>query len=408
MTVPSTPPTLSPSAVPTRSPTRSPTASPTASPTDAPTISPTLSPTAAPSMCTPKALVQLPFTRPPGTREFNGIAIAGDTLVVGGSSAVDVYSRESSETSGWILLQQLIINLTPETHIAMDGDILLIGKPDMMFVDTAAYMYTRQAGHWTETLKLTAADDADNYERHTFGSSVAIHGDTLVVGSTRVYVYSLEGGTVVDTNMIVEPDGASWPPASIAVSPTLIAVGTAREWGQRPGVVFVYTLDTFGGWTVAQMLQSPDENDAFGFSVVASVDGTVVVGAPDAGSNEGKVYVFSCTIFGECTETAVLRPNEMDGMSEDHFGYSVATSGNTIVVGGIPTRAWSKSGSVYIFTRQPAGEWVQTDKIVSNNGAEEEKLGHSVAVSTHTVAAIAKGGLGQGDSVAYTQEVCVK
>merc|ERR1719469_938705 len=85
------------------------------------------------------------------------------------------------------------------SDIAFDGNTLLIGANGVGDTTGAAYTFTLQAGLWVETQKLTAADGAwgDN-----FGISVAVHGDTLVVGAYRdqdrgfntgsAYIFSLE------------------------------------------------------------------------------------------------------------------------------------------------------------------------------------------------------------------------
>jgi hypothetical protein len=67
----------------------------------------------------------------------------------------------------------------------------------------------------------------------------------------------------------------------------------------------------------------------FGFSV--DVDGdTAVVSAPGDGDNRGSAYVYS-----RVGEEWILRQklSSTDGTSDDHFGWDVAISGDTIVVG---------------------------------------------------------------------------
>ena len=82
----------------------------------------------------------------------------------------------------------------------MDGDTALIGSRNR----GSAYVFTRSGGEWTEQAKLTASDSQVwNY----FGLSVALHGDTALIGARgddgngiprgSVYIFSLNAATVV-------------------------------------------------------------------------------------------------------------------------------------------------------------------------------------------------------------------
>lgn len=56
-------------------------------------------------------------------------------------------------------------------------------------------MYSLQGGSWVQTQELTAPDGAP---QDRFGFSVAVSGSTLVAGATfheAAYVYSLAGGS---------------------------------------------------------------------------------------------------------------------------------------------------------------------------------------------------------------------
>jgi len=404
-TAPSTSPTLSPTASPTHAPTLSPSNSPTGSPTPFPTASPTNPPTMqCEAPCTSTALVKLP--PPAGTSIFGGIAVVGDTLVVGSpDEAAYVFSRKNS--GAWEQVQRLVAldgakSDKFSSDIAFDGNTLLIGAYGAAAETGAAYVFTLQEGLWKEKQKLTAPDGE---ERDIFGWDVAVHGDTLVVGASNhpywgkfsgsAYVYSLQGGTWNQTAQLVSSDGAAGDRfgGSVAVSQGFIAVGARfhdQEMYDDAGAVYVYTPDTFGNWTQTSKLLSGGSN--FGSSVAVSDDGTLVVGAiyTDA---FGSVHVFSCTAAGACTETNKLQAT--DRASGDQFGFRVAVSCNTIVVG-----AWRDDkglGSAYTFTRELAGEWVESSKILP----EERKgyFGMNVAVSTHTVAIVNK-------ESAYVKEVC--
>src|SRR5258708_29839344 len=68
--------------------------------------------------------------------------------------------------------------------VALDGDTLVVGAPNATVGNNAgqgaAYVFVRSAGIWIQQQKLTAGDGAAT---DTFGLSVAISGNTIVVGA---------------------------------------------------------------------------------------------------------------------------------------------------------------------------------------------------------------------------------
>ncbi len=80
-----------------------------------------------------------------------------------------------------------------------------------------------------------------------------------------------------------------------------------------------------------------------------------------------------------------------DGVGGDEFGYSIAVSGNTVVVGAPEHKvgANAQQGAVYVFT-MGAGGWAnatQTAELTDSAGPAGAELGYSVAISGNTIAA---------------------
>ena len=110
--------------------------------------------------------------------------------------------------------------------------------------------------------------------------------------------------------------------------------------------------------TPSKVLNNPNAygtsaNDQFGYSV--SVDGNyAIVGAfseDDAGGTySGKAYIFDATT-GSLLHT-LHNPNADGTSANDSFGYSVAISGNRVVVGahGEDDAGGTDSGKAYIYT----------------------------------------------------------
>jgi hypothetical protein len=124
----------------------------------------------------------------------------------------------------------------------------------------------------------------------------------------------------------------------------------------------------------------------FGWSV--SVSGsTAVVGAPytnPAGGTYtggiGAAYIFSDT-GGKWTQKAELTPPAADAQPTGDFGWSVSISGKTVAVGA----PGEGNGAAYVFTRSN-GAWVQQGAtLLAADGGCCDKFGWSVVTSGTTV-----------------------
>ena len=97
------------------------------------------------------------------------------------------------------------------------------------------------------------------------------------------------------------------------------------------------------------------DGDRFGYSVAISVD-TVVVGAygeDGAGSDRGAAYVFERNQSGADHWGQVTKLAASDAADSDNFGWSVAISVDTVVVGAyLEDGAGTNRGAAYIFVLQ--------------------------------------------------------
>ena len=108
-----------------------------------------------------------------------------------------------------------------------------------------------------------------------------------------------------------------------------------------------------GVWSQQQKLEASDAaaGDGFGFSVAISGE-TIVVGVQEdggaAGSDQGSAYVFVRS-GGVWSQQKKLEAS--DAAAEDNFGISVAISGETVVVGAYADTgaAGFAQGSAYVF-----------------------------------------------------------
>jgi hypothetical protein len=272
----------------------------------------------------------------------------------------------------------------------------------------------------TETAKLTASDGAAGDH---LGTSAAVSGDTVVVGAPlnsgatagqgSAYVFVKPGGgwvSATETAKLTASDGALDDQLghSVAVSDDTVVVGAwfdnvGPNANQGSAYVFV---KPGGGWvsaTETAKLTASDGagNDRFGQSVAASGD-TAVVGAyfddHAANANQGSAYVFVKPGGGWVSATETAKLTASDGAADDRLGQSVAVSGDTVVVGAyfddVGTNA--NQGSAYVFVK-PDGGWAsgtETEKLTASDGAAGDLFGTSVAVSGETVVVGADGANG--------------
>lgn len=139
------------------------------------------------------------------------------------------------------------------------------------------------------------------------------------------------------------------------------------------------------------------EDEEYGTSV--SIDGSrAIVGAPGGffASTPGRALVFERDGSGAWIESAVLLAS--DGADREHFGESVAISGDRAIVGAPDAGGFSGGGAVYLFERNASGVWEQVKKFAHNQTFRG--LGGAVAISGDIAVA---GGTGSSDARGLAQ-----
>ena len=350
------------------------------------------------------------------SEEFFGtsVAISGDTVVVGtGSGSAYVYSKPSD---GWADTSEGS-ELTASDgsyddqfgeSVAVSGNTVVVGAYLADLDDDeenfgAAYVFTRPSGGWEDTsdsVKLTAPDGARGRE---FGQSLSMTGDTLVIGAPysgyrtafgtyreareaedkspylgSMYVYTRPETGWADAASPVKltaPNGIPWTRFgwSVSVSSDAIAVGEpysrrSREPGgyeYSSGAAYVFAKPSEGWSSTAEHRELPMPDimpyDHYGSSVFTSGE-VVVVGARDDdnenGLNAGSAYLFRMPTDGWASVTPLPDPvtlRAFDGPAGDRFGHSVAVDGEMLVI-GVPGDHDRVTGAAYVFVRQNT-EW---------------------------------------------------
>ncbi|MDM8554218.1 choice-of-anchor D domain-containing protein [Desulfococcaceae bacterium HSG7] len=298
--------------------------------------------------------------------------------------------------------------------VSISGDYAIAGVPydnDNGINSGSAYIFFRSGTEWIQQAKLTASDAAFN---DNFGWSVAINGDTAIVGahfdddggarSGSAYIFvKPEGGWVGalnETAKLTASDAAAndWFGISVAVNGNTAIVGAHfdDDGGARSGSAYIFVKPE-GGWSGAlhetAKLTASDAaaDDWFGLSVSVSGD-TAIAGAhfdDDGGSMSGSAYMFvkpETGWSGTLNETAKLTASDAD--IADMFGYSVSVSGDTAIIGAfLDDNGSGNSGSAYMFVK-PEGGWSralnETAKLTASDAHIADMFGYSVSVSGDT------------------------
>lgn len=313
---------------------------------------PTLSPSSHPSSVPSLIPSSIPSLTPTESKVRKILAFDGDDLDSFGYS-VDVYD-----------------------------DIIVIGAVGDDSRKGAAYLYNADG---TLIQKLIPPGGHDN---EYFGHAVSISSDAVLVGAFRddvngfgsgsAYLFSTDGAF---NRRIIPSDGAvlDFFGDAVAILGDTIVIGAYEDddKGDGSGSAYIFSLSDA---TFSQKITAPDGQafDYFGESVAISDDKIVVgaYGTDENGSESGSAYIFN--IDG----TFVQKLVPFDGVAGERFGYSLAISESTIVIGAYRDNDnGTHSGAAYIYTTSG----VLVKKILAPDGAANQRFGISVSISTTKV-----------------------
>ena len=190
-------------------------------------------------------------------------------------------------------------------------------------------------------------------------------------------------------------------------------VGARRDddQGGGSGSAYIFSRDEGGinAWGEIKKITASDGNnfDNFGFSVAISGDITVVGAIENdaQGSDSGAAYVFQRNQGGTNNWGEVVKLIASDGAANDSFGWSVAISGDSVIVGAINNDTQvSDSGAAYVFERNQGGaeNWGELTKLTASDGITGNRFGIAVALSDQTAVIGADGGGNQGSDIGAT------
>ena len=248
----------------------------------------------------------------------------------------------------------------------------------------AAYAFERSGVAWSQIDRLVGARRNHAFSRN-FGNSVSISGDTAVVGVQTydpalpgAYVYERDGNIWrQDAALVSAGDLSDYMGASVSIDGDTIAVGEPGNSKGGPfGQVEIF-LRYEGAWfsQIRLAAQPTGAFDRFGHSVALDGD-RLAVGAPQA----GQAFVFGRTLTS-WEQLAMLTTDE----PTNFLGESVAVSGSTMVAGApLTVVADATVGSAYVLVESD-GEWIEQQQLTAFDGADTDNFGYAVAISGETI-----------------------
>ena len=287
--------------------------------------------------------------------------------------------------------------------IAISGDTAVVGAP-ITAAGGAVYVFVRSGGVWSQQALLTASDAATGDD---FGGSVAISGDTIVVGadlqdttaadSGAVYVFTRTSGVWSQRQILKasNPGAGDQFGISVSVDGNTVAVGAFHEdtGGADSGATYVFTRSG-NLWSQQANLKASnaEAGDLFGRSVAVSGN-TLTVGAngedsaatgvggnqgDNSASNSGAAYVFTRSGSVWSQQAYLKASNSLAGIG---FGLSVGLSGDTAVVGAyLEDTGADDSGAAYVFTRT-GSVWSQQAFLKATTPGKTDRFGYNLAVA---------------------------
>lgn len=306
-----------------------------------------------------------------GTYFGTSVVIDGTTAAVGQpyypdfeehSKRVFIYSKNTSGI--WEQEQEILSPCTGTfgDSLALEGDTLLIGDTSAKDYQGLVYLYIRgDDGEWVKKAELSA-DEEISCSFSSFGGSTAIEGSVAVVGAFyecydtedsirtgSVYVFKEnESGDWVRIQRILPYDGRSYQSfgSSIALEGSLLVVGSSNdnEYGICAGSAYIYELDDSGSWEAVQKLGVAEAADGAVYGSSLAVSGTdILISAFGDAMNTGRAYLYSKESPGSWVKKQELHAS--DRAEDMYYGIAVDIEDDVVVIGAYGADAYK--GKVY-------------------------------------------------------------
>jgi hypothetical protein len=315
----------------------------------------------------------------------DAVAISGDTIAVGaGDEYVDfleqggVYVQRWNGTH-WVEEAHLV---APDpafqdhfgSRVAISGDTIAVGAyalDDTLPDQGAVYVFTRTGTAWTFQQELKPEVPGT---QQSFGMSLALSGDVLVVGAPG----DRSNATGVDGN----PDDQS----ALDSGAAYVFRRAAGTWTQEAYLKASNTRETFRfGAAVAMSGERVAVGSPFESSVGSGVDGDQTYGPP---TQSGAVYMFAHDGSGWSQE-AYLKADPTSDYAM--LGWRLAFVGDVLAAGALDGAY--QPGAVHVF-HLDGDAWRFDTKIADPDATMLDDFGLDLALSRIGLAAGSRHGAG--------------
>ncbi|MGH7449511.1 MAG: FG-GAP repeat protein, partial [Longimicrobiales bacterium] len=265
--------------------------------------------------------------------------------------------------------------------LALTATELFIGQPVNWYGPGIVYGYRVDASEeWRERSRLMASDSA---RMDDFGRSLAVDGNTLVIGAPRKrggsgVAYAFErasAGADWRQVAIIEPPGAgdhSEYASALALSGADLLIGAPAA--DSTGVVYHFRR-TGGSWRLHGVIRPGSETGAVAFGRTMSQEGEwLLVGAPAADSGAGKVFFSRRQANGEWGEPTVANLPQSARSAGARVGSAVLLNGDTAYIGA------PGAATVFVLVRDSAGVWSSSGELHPFDASRGTQFGYSLGV----------------------------
>ncbi len=351
--------------------------------------------------------ILIPTDKRSGGKFGLSVKLFGDRAIVGSP-----HNNENGDYSGAVYIYDLIAGIWVESKVmpsdASSGDVFGIsvsqssnriligatGDDDNGSASGSVYIFEKINNNWVEVQKLIASD---GFDEDSFGISVSVSGNRVLVGSYKndelspgagaAYIFELIGDSWIETKLTAS-DGAFQDSFGYSVSLSgdraLISAKGDDGLSNFSGSAYIFEF-VKGNWLEKTKLIASDGVNSLSFgSSVSLLDNTLVIGAyrhNANGTGAGAAYVYELT-EGNWGESIII---SSDNESYDQFGESVSISNNRVIVGSFGDDDFGdSSGAAYVFDLLD-NNWVETQKITASEGAAKDEFGWSISASGNRV-----------------------
>jgi hypothetical protein len=248
------------------------------------------------------------------------------------------------------------------TSVAISGNAVVVGAPATNIKgapNAGSVFFCRVNANGTVEVTNQDFTEAANIQ---LGASVAIEGGVAIVGApagyAQIYLYDPNPNgngilTVSDTLHATGGSSGDQFGQSVAISGNTVVVGAPldSEKGNSAGAAYVFVFGTNRLWNQQAKLTGADSiaGDFFGASHIAIAGDTIVVGSyawdPSANlpnDDRGAAYIFTRNGTVWTQQSQILAG---DGNSGDNFGVGLGISGDTVIIGSRHATAGNTTGA---------------------------------------------------------------